>query len=79
MEPIEPSPRPVLDPTRPPLGSTVRRSRDDRMLAGVCGGVGRAVGVDPALLRIGLVLLTVFGMGAGVVVYVAAWVLVPRD
>lgn len=58
---------------------TILRSRSDRMLAGVCGGTGRSLGVDPALLRIGLVLLTVFGMGVGVVVYLAAWILMPQE
>lgn len=68
---------PVAQPswkTRIPL----RRSRSDRMLSGVCGGVAEALDVDAALIRIGLVLLTVFGVGAGAVAYVAAWILVPE-
>lgn len=56
-----------------------RRSRDDRMLAGVCGGLGRALDVDAALIRVGLVLLTVFGVGAGAIAYLAAWILVPEE
>ncbi|GAA3247172.1 hypothetical protein GCM10017691_56080 [Pseudonocardia petroleophila] len=64
-------------PTRPVVRLT--RSRDDRMVAGVCGGAARAYGLDPALLRLALVLLTVFGAGAGAIAYVAAWILVPEE
>lgn len=55
------------------------RSRTDRMLGGVCGGLGKTLGVDPAMLRIGLVVLTVLAAGAGVVVYLAAWMLAPEE
>lgn len=59
--------------------TTVRRSRTDRMVAGVCGGAAVALDVDANLLRLGLVLLTVFGVGLGAVAYLAAWVLLPED
>ena len=59
--------------------TTIRRSRTDRMVAGVCGGAAAHLGVDANLLRLGLVLLTVFGVGLGVVAYVAAWVLLPEE
>jgi phage shock protein PspC (stress-responsive transcriptional regulator) len=59
--------------------TTVRRSRTDRMVAGVCGGAAVALGVDANLLRLGLVLLTIFGVGLGAVAYVAAWVLLPQE
>ncbi|MDU0293253.1 PspC domain-containing protein [Saccharothrix longispora] len=57
----------------------LRRSRDDRMVAGVCGGLAKLLGVDAALLRILLVAATLFGFGAGAVLYLAAWVLVPEE
>ena len=44
------------------------------MLAGVCGGVGEALGVDPVVIRVVVVVLTFFG-GAGVVAYIAGWLL----
>lgn len=66
-------------PPAAPARFTLRRSRTDRMIGGVCGGAARTFGVDAALLRIGFVLLTVFGAGAGVVVYVAAWILAPEE
>lgn len=59
-------------------GFRPRRSRTDRMLGGVCGGLAASLGVDAALLRIGLVVLTLLGGGIGAVLYVAAWLLVPE-
>lgn len=57
----------------------LRRSRTDRMLAGVCGGLARSLGADAALLRVLVVALTLITGGAAAVVYVAAWVLAPED
>ena len=48
------------------------------MVAGVCGGIGRAFGIDPLVVRVAAVALTLAG-GAGVVAYVAAWLLLPRE
>jgi phage shock protein C len=48
------------------------------MLGGVCGGLAESLGVDAAVLRIGLVTLTVLGMGVGVVLYAAVWLLAPE-
>ena len=57
---------------------SIRRSTVDKKLAGVCGGVARHWNVDPVLVRVGWVLLALSG-GVGVVLYVAAWLLVPAD
>lgn len=57
----------------------LRRSRTDKMVAGVCGGVAKLLGVDAALLRILLVAATLFGFGAGAVLYLAAWFLMPEE
>ena len=54
------------------------RSRDDRMIAGVCGGLARYFGIDPVIVRIAAVVLVFFG-GASVIAYLAALVLVPED
>ncbi len=54
----------------------VRRT-DDRVVAGVAGGVADALGLDPVLVRIGFVVLA-FAGGAGVVAYVALWLLTPE-
>ena len=57
---------------------SIRRSTVDKKLAGVCGGVARHWNVDPVLVRVGWVLLALSG-GVGIVLYVAAWLLVPAD
>lgn len=55
----------------------LRRSRRDRVVGGVCGGLGEYLGVDPVLLRLAAVLLVLAG-GAGIVAYVLAWILIPE-
>lgn len=54
----------------------LRRSATDRMAGGVCGGLAEYSGIDALLWRIGFVALTLTG-GAGVLVYLLLWVLVP--
>ena len=56
----------------------VRRSSDDRIVAGVCAGVARHLNIDPLLVRIGVVALTFIGL-AGLILYLAAWFLLPED
>jgi phage shock protein PspC (stress-responsive transcriptional regulator) len=55
------------------------RSRDDRMIAGVCGGAARYFGIDPTLLRLLLVIAAILGVGTGALVYLACWLLVPEE
>lgn len=65
----------------PPTQDTPRRltrSSGDRVIAGVCGGIARYLGVDPTVVRIAAVVLTLFG-GAGALLYVAALLLMPSD
>jgi len=74
-EPGPPGPEP------PPAGDgprVVRRSRSERVIAGVCGGIGRYLGVDPMLLRIAFIVLALAN-GLGVIAYVVAWVAIPRS
>ncbi|AOS65852.1 PspC domain-containing protein [Actinoalloteichus hymeniacidonis] len=63
----------------PPRFRRVRRSRQDRMLAGVSGGIGPALGVDPALVRIGFVAVAIIGLGTGALLYAACWLLIPEE
>src|SRR5687767_4543038 len=58
--------------------SQLRRSATDRKVAGVAGGLGRHLNVDPTILRVVFVVLCFFG-GAGFVLYGAAWLFVPED
>jgi signal transduction histidine kinase len=53
------------------------RSTDQRIIAGVAGGLGERFGVDPVLVRIAFALLSLSGL-AGVVLYAVLWVLVPE-
>lgn len=72
---------PLLGPAPEPASRPafrLRRSRTDRMLGGVCGGLAESLGVDAALVRIGLVTLTVLGFGTGIVLYAAIWMLAPE-
>lgn len=48
------------------------------MIAGVCGGLGRYLGVDPILLRVAFVVLAIGG-GAGFLIYAVAWLVIPKD
>jgi Putative stress-responsive transcriptional regulator len=54
----------------------LRRRTSDRVIGGVAGGVGDYLNIDPLLLRVAFAGLMIFG-GAGLVLYVAAWLLIP--
>ena len=56
----------------------LRRSTMDKHVAGVAGGLGRHLDIDPIIIRVAFVVLSFFG-GAGVLAYIALWVLVPDD
>src|SRR3954453_11865215 len=60
--------------TRP--APVLRRDTDNRMLAGVCSGLARHLGVDPLIVRVAFVAAATAG-GVGVGVYALAWVFVP--
>ena len=76
-------------PTDPPTAATqpmaegprprkLTRSASDRVFGGVSGGLGRYFDIDPIIFRIGFVVLALAG-GAGLLAYLAAWLLVPSD
>src|SRR5688572_30738517 len=69
-----------MPPQTPPAPSPRRltRSSDDRMLAGVAGGLGRHFDLDPLLFRVGFAVLTLFG-GSGLLLYVLLALLVPSE
>ncbi|MGN6574180.1 MAG: PspC domain-containing protein [Nocardioides sp.] len=56
----------------------LHRSITDRKIAGVCGGLGRHLNIDPTILRVLFVVLVFFG-GAGLLLYGAAWLVVPEE
>ena len=65
-------------PPPPPTGPRLTRSSDDKVLSGLCGGLGRHFGVDPVVFRIAFVVLSLAG-GSGLLLYLAGWALVPDD
>lgn len=57
----------------------LKRSYTDRMVAGVCGGLAEYFDVDPTLVRVGYVLLSVLSGGfPGTLVYIVLWLIVPE-
>ncbi len=54
------------------------RSQDDRMVAGVCGGLADFVGIDATLIRLAFFLL-LFGGGVGFWVYLVLWIVIPEQ
>ena len=54
------------------------RSRSDRMLGGVCGGLGKYLGIDSNIVRFFFILFTLTG-GFGVLLYLALWLIIPAD
>ena len=56
----------------------LQRSRSNRMVAGVAGGLARYFDIHPAVFRVGFVVLTLLG-GAGIVIYAAAWLVMPDE
>jgi phage shock protein PspC (stress-responsive transcriptional regulator) len=57
---------------------TLTRSVSDRSIAGVAGGIAQYLGVDPTVIRIAFVVLTILG-AAGIPIYAAAWLLIPEE
>ncbi len=52
------------------------RSQTNRMIAGVCGGLGEYLGINPTFIRIFFLLLA-FGEGSGFLIYMVLWILLP--
>jgi phage shock protein PspC (stress-responsive transcriptional regulator) len=63
-------------PTAQPRRLT--RVRDGKMIAGVSTGLARYLGVDPVVVRVGFAVLTIMS-GAGLLAYIACWVLMPNE
>jgi len=54
------------------------RSGREKMLGGVCGGLGEYFDVDPTIIRLGAV-IAIFGAGAGFFAYLVAWIVIPQN
>jgi phage shock protein C len=77
-EPTESKEQPEPAAARPNPSRKLYRSRDDSVIAGVCGGLGEYFGVDAVLVRIAFVVL-VFAGGAGILAYGLAWIFIPEE
>jgi phage shock protein C len=58
----------------------LQRSKKNRMIAGVCGGIAKTLGWDPTLVRVTYVLASVLSAAfPGILVYIILWVLMPEE
>lgn len=71
-------PTETAGPAAPVEHMPLRRSTSDKVIAGVAGGLGRYLGVDPVIIRIAIVVFAVTG-GAGVLLYLIAWIAIPEE
>ncbi|AGZ39286.1 PspC domain-containing protein [Actinoplanes friuliensis] len=68
----------MTQPTVAPY-KQLRRPLDDRIVAGVCSGLGRYLGVDPVLVRVGFAVLTVITWGTAALAYPIMWFIMPEE
>jgi phage shock protein C len=54
------------------------RIKEGRMLGGVCGGIAKYLNIDPVIIRILWIAFTLV-YGVGLIVYIAAWILIPEE
>ncbi len=59
------------------MNKRLYKSRDNRMLAGVCGGVADYFSIDPTLVRLGWILFCALG-GSGILAYIIAAIVIPE-
>ena len=57
---------------------TLVKSRTNKMLTGVCGGIGELLGIDPTIIRLIWAALSLAG-GTGIILYIIAAVIIPED
>lgn len=56
----------------------LQRSRDKKVLAGIAGGLGDYLDIDPVIIRIVIVLITIF-TGIGLLIYIVMWIVIPEE
>ena len=58
----------------------LQRSRTDKMIAGVCGGIAKSAGWDPTLVRVLYVIVSILSVAfPGVLVYLILWIVMPKE
>ena len=55
------------------------RSKKERVLGGVCAGLGEHFDIDPTVIRLAWAVITVISIGTGILVYILAWILIPEE
>jgi phage shock protein C len=55
------------------------RSKKDRMLGGVCAGLGEHLDVDPTVIRLIWAVVSVLSIGTGIIIYILAWIIIPEE
>lgn len=65
-----------------PVGHPERRltrPREERRLAGVCAGIARYLEIDVTLVRVLMLIFAIFPPGAGLIIYLVCWIVMPQD
>ena len=57
----------------------LRRSRSDRMLAGVCGGLAEFFGISAFWFRLGMIIAFIPGGVPGILIYLLLWIMIPAE
>lgn len=60
------------------LNNNMKRDISNQVIAGVCAGLGKNMGIDPLLIRLAFVLATLAGF-SGLIVYIVLWLLMPSE
>jgi phage shock protein C len=55
------------------------RSRNDRMVAGICAGVAKYFGIDVTVVRVIVAVVCIITGGAGILAYLVAWAIIPEE
>jgi len=55
------------------------RSKNNRMLGGVCAGLGEHLDVDPTVIRLIWAVVTFLSFGTGIIIYILAWIIIPEE
>ena len=58
------------------MNKTLYRTEKDKMIGGVCGGLGKYFDIDPTIVRL-LFALIFFGYGTGAMLYILLWIIMP--
>lgn len=62
------------------MGQKLVRTRSEKIIAGVCGGIAQYLGWDPAIVRLLYVLVSIFSAAfPGIIVYIILWIVMPDE